>query len=144
MTHLEEHQLPPIKELGLDLLSITGFQKTWTILKPFLFFICYFISAYYNLWILAVLSVLFILFTTYVSTTHDLIHKNLGLSHKVNSFFLIFIEMLVLRSGTTFKLCHLNHHKLFPSKEDIEGEAVYMPLYKVILEGPIYQSKLFK
>ncbi len=135
--------LPSIKELGQDLLSLTKLQISWTLIKPFLFFTLYFVFAYYNFWVLAIISVVAILFITYVSTSHDLVHKTLGLSKNKNTTFLVLIEMLVLRSGHSFKMCHLNHHKYFPDKLDIEGSSVYMPLWRVLLEGPIYQSKLF-
>lgn len=139
----DSHQLPTIKELGMDLLKLNPLQKAWTLLKPFLFCISYFLCAQYEQWALAVISIVCLLFATFVSTSHDLVHRNLGLSKNTNTFFLSIIETIVLRSGHSFRICHLNHHKQFPGKDDVEGLAVYMPFYRVLLEGPIYQSRLF-
>ncbi len=143
MSQTGKIQLPSIKELGPDLLVLTNFQVFWTLLKPFIFCAAYFVFAFYDQWVLAVISVIGILFITYVSSSHDLAHKNLGLNKTTNTFFLVVIELLVLRSGHSFKLCHMNHHKYFPDKRDIEGESVYMSFWRVLLEGPIYQVKLF-
>ncbi len=137
------NNLPTIKELGLDLLYLSPFQKFWTLIKPFIFSGLFFLFAIYHLWIPAILSVVLLLFTTYVSTSHDLVHMNLGLKRKVNTVLLTIIEMLVLRSGHTFKIAHLNHHKCFPHKEDIEGEAAHMSFLRTIIEGPIYHFKLY-
>jgi beta-carotene hydroxylase len=135
--------LPSIKELGTDLLKLSLLQKVWTLAKPFLFFAGYFICASYKYWVPAFISIILLLFTTYVSTSHDLVHKNLGLNKKLNTFFLVLIEMLVLRSGHSFKLCHLNHHKHFPDKEDIEGASAHMSFVRTLAEGPLYPFRLF-
>src|ERR1700740_1234581 len=107
------HTLPTIKELGMDLLKLNPLQKTWTLIKPFLFCFSYFLCAYYAYWGLAIASVVCLLFATFVSTSHDLVHKNLGLTKNVNTFFLCVIEAITLRSGHSFRICHLNHHKHF-------------------------------
>ncbi len=72
----------------MDLLKLNLLQKIWTLLKPFLFCFSYFLCAYYDLWSIAVISIVCLLFTTFVSTSHDLVHKNLGLSKNINTFFL--------------------------------------------------------
>jgi beta-carotene hydroxylase len=136
-------RLPAIKELGMDLLELNVLQKFWTLLKPFLFCAAYFVFAYWNYWLPAILSVVCLLFVTFVSTSHDLVHRNLGLPKNINTLLLSLIELLVIRSGHSFRLCHLNHHKHFPDKKDVEGLAVHMPFYRVLLEGPIYQFRLF-
>ncbi|MES2132218.1 MAG: fatty acid desaturase [Bacteroidota bacterium] len=99
--------------------------------------------AYYQLWALAVVSIVVLLFTTYVSSSHDLVHRNLGINKTLNGFLLTLMEMLVLRSGHTFKIAHLNHHKYFPNHEDIEGRTARMSLLRTLLEGPVYQFRLY-
>ena len=135
--------LPTIKELGMDLLRLSPLQKIWTLAKPFLFCTAYFFFAWKVLWIPALLCVVVLLFVTYVSTSHDLVHKNLGLSKTTNTFLLVVTELLVLRSGHSFKACHLNHHKHFPDKADIEGASAHMSFWRTLLEGPVYAFRLF-
>jgi beta-carotene hydroxylase len=49
----------------------------------------------------------------------------------------------MLRSGTTFKVVHLNHHNKYPDfKNDPEGRASYHSLWYSILIGPVFQLKL--
>ncbi len=137
------NNLPTIKELGLDLLYLSPFQKFWTIIKPFIFSALYFVFAFNHMWVLAVLSIVLLLFTTYVSTSHDLVHMNLGLKRGLNSVLLSGIELLVLRSGHAFKMAHLNHHKHFPHEGDIEGQTAHMSFLRTLFEGPVYHAKLY-
>lgn len=139
----QEIILPSIKVLGKDLLYLTKAQKVWTITKPFLCCFGYFYFASNELWILAILSVVILMFVTYVSTSHDLVHGTLKLHPGVNRFFLSIIEILTLRSGHAFKVCHINHHRNFPKKNDIEGASIHMKPYELILESIIYLYKLF-
>lgn len=60
-------------------------------------------------------------FVTYGSTLHDLVHRSLHLPHRWNDFLLSVIELLSLRSGTAYRLSHLNHHQHLLDANDIEG-----------------------
>lgn len=136
-------QFPTIKELGMDLLELNAVQKFWTVIKPFILFGLYFYFSFNNHWILAVLTVVALLFVTYVSTSHDLVHNTLRINKKLNSILLSVIEMLVLRSGHSFKICHLQHHRAFPDHMDVEGTSAYKSFWGALLEGPFYFFRLY-
>ncbi|MES2593285.1 MAG: fatty acid desaturase [Bacteroidota bacterium] len=143
-TNPESIQFPTIKELGLDLLELTRLQKMWTILKPFILFGLYFYFSFNEYWVLAVLTIVFLLFVTYVSTSHDLVHNTLRINKGLNNVLLSVIEMLVLRSGHAFKICHLQHHRAFPDHSDIEGASAHMSFIRTLLEGPFYFFRLYR
>ena len=82
-------------------------------------------------------------FLTYGSTSHDLVHANLGLSKTTNDFFLSVIELLALRSGHAYRLAHLHHHARYPAPDDIEGAAAGMSFFGALREGVTYNFKLY-
>lgn len=139
-----EPEKPSLKELGFDLLNLSAFQLLTTLLMPFIFFAAYFIFALNKQWIPAVLCTMGLSFTTYGSTSHDLVHENLKLNKTLNSILLSLIELLCFRSGHAYKLSHLHHHKRFPHDDDVEGAASKMTLFRTLLEGVIFQIKLYR
>ena len=82
-------------------------------------------------------------FVTYGSTSHDLVHRNLGLRKTTNELLLSLIELLALRSGHAYSLAHLHHHARYPQRDDIEGAAARMSFMRTLLEGVIFQSKIW-
>ena len=135
--------LPSLKSLGRDLLVLTIPQKIWTVFKPFLCFGAYFFFAFQSYWALAILSVVILMFVTYVSTSHDYVHGTMKIHPFLNRTLLSITEMLTLRSGHAFKVCHLNHHRHFPEKEDIEGASIHKSFFGALLEGPLYLFRLY-
>lgn len=135
--------VPKLKEFA-DLLAITRFQLVTTLALPFVCTALYFICAFSGWWIPAVLSVMILSFITYGSTSHDLVHRNLGLSSSVNNIFLSVIELLALRSGHAYRAAHLHHHARYPQPDDIEGAAARMSFGKALLEGVGYNLKLYR
>ncbi len=93
---------------------------------------------------MAVLSLVALSFVTYGSISHDLVHRNLGLYGPVNDFFLSVIELLALRSGHAYRMAHLHHHARFPGTADIEGAAAKMTFPRTMLEGVIFQFKIWR
>lgn len=136
-------ELPTLEILGTDLLQTTAFQRTWSILRPIFCVAAYFIFALQGWWIPAVLAVAGLMFITYVSTSHDLLHRTLGFSKPVNEVLLAGIEMLVLRSGHAFRLTHLQHHRHFPQDDDVEGLVARLPWWRALVSGIGNQSRLF-
>lgn len=136
-------KLPTIDALGRDLLKVSTAQRVWSILRPIICVAAYFIFAFHGWWVPAVLSVAGLMFITYVSTSHDLLHRTLGYPRWLNECLLSLIEMLVLRSGHAFRISHLCHHRHFPDSEDMEGKAAKMPLWRALLEGVGQQTRLF-
>jgi hypothetical protein len=58
---------PTLHELGLDLLRISSFQRTATLVTPFACFAFYLLFAHFRLWVPAVLTVMYLSFVTYGS-----------------------------------------------------------------------------
>lgn len=134
---------PKISDLGTDLLQITRWQLVCTISLPFGMFIAYWLFAFYEYWVFAFLSTVVMSFVTYGSTSHDLVHGNLELKRKTNEILLSVIEAISLRSGHAYQSVHLNHHARFPHKDDIEAEASRMSLIRAILEGFVFQFRIY-
>ena len=139
----ESQTKPTLNELGTDLLTLSKFKVVQTLLEPLLFFGLYFLFAFQGSWVLAFLSTVAMSFTTYGSTSHDLVHRNLRINRTLNAFLLSFIELISFRSGHAYRQSHLNHHKNFPSKGDIEGQAAGMSLFRSLLEGVVFQFKIY-
>lgn len=135
--------LPRIEDLGRDLLQVTRGQRVWSVVRPLTCFGLYFLFAGQGWWAPAVLAVAGLMFITYVSTSHDLVHRTLGFPRWLNEVLLAVIEALVLRSGHAFRLTHLHHHRRFPEHDDIEGAAAHMPWWRALLEGVTLQPRLF-
>jgi beta-carotene hydroxylase len=139
----EEQPFTELPTLAPELMRITNLQRAFTLLLPFLFSTAYFFFATRRWWPLAVLSCIALSFVTYGSTSHDLVHRNLGLPRLVNDLFLSLIEFLALRSGHAYRAAHLHHHARFPHSGDIEGAAAGMSLPRTLFEGVIFQSRIW-
>jgi beta-carotene hydroxylase len=143
---LETHILnrkPSIKELGIDLLTLSRFQLVSTLLIPFSLFVLYFVFAFNGNWFFAVLCTVGLSFTSYGSTSHDLVHENLKIHRNLNSFLLSLLELICFRSGHAYRLSHLYHHRRFPNEDDVEGAASRMTFIRTLLEGFIFQFKIY-
>ena len=134
--------LPALADLGYDLLFVTRQQQIIALVRPFLCVVCYWLFAALGWWPLAILSVM-LLFITIVACAHDLVHRSLGLPHKLNEILLALIGMLVLESGHAYKVSHLQHHRTFPNDDDPEGNPAHISFWRAILEGPIFLFRLW-
>jgi beta-carotene hydroxylase len=139
---LEELLPPRLPQLGTDLLYLTPWQRARTIAWPFIACGAYWLFAANEHWVLATLSLVVLSFVTYGSTSHDLVHGNLGLKRLPNELLLSVIELIALRSGHAYQAAHLNHHAKFPH-DDIESEAASMSLIGAILEGFVFQFRIY-
>ena len=135
--------VPSLRELGTDLLIVNPWQKLLTIAYPFLWCGAYFAFAVLGYWPLAVGSLVCLSFVTYGSTSHDLVHRNLGLSKKANDALLCLIELLAIRSGHAYQAAHLHHHARFPDAGDIEATAAGKSFLGAVAEGFIFQSRIW-
>jgi beta-carotene hydroxylase len=135
--------LPKLSDLGFDLLELTRCQRIRTIFFPFLSFFAYWIFAWYGYWVFAFLSLVVMSFITYGSTSHDLVHNNLGLKRSTNELLLSVMEAISLRSVHAYQVAHLNHHARFPLDDDIEAEAARMSFARAILEGIVFQFRVY-
>jgi beta-carotene hydroxylase len=135
--------LPKLSDLGPDLLQLTNFQRTRTIALPFMAFAAYWLFAGSGQWFPAVISLVVLSFVTYGSTSHDLVHRNLGLRRRTNDVLLSVIEAMALRSGHAYQAAHLHHHARFPHDDDIEADAARMSLPRALLEGVVFQIRIY-
>jgi len=128
----------------MDLLSLSGFALFVTLVTPFVFCTLFFLFAFAGYWPLAVLSAMALSFSTYGSTSHDLVHENLRIDKTLNLILLTVVEAMCFRSGHAYKLSHLHHHKQYPNLDDVEGAAARMTLFRTLIEGVVFQVKLYK
>jgi beta-carotene hydroxylase len=135
---------PALRELGDDLTRISPFRRSVSVISPFFWCAAYFIFAGLGIWAPAAVCVVALSFVTYGSVSHDLVHRNLGLSTRLNDRLLIAIELLGLRSGTAYRLAHLHHHRRYPADDDVEGAAAKMSFFRSLFEGVIFQAKIFR
>lgn len=135
--------IPNLRELGTDLLVVPPWQKLLTLAYPFLWCGAYFVFAALGCWPLAVWSLVCLSFVTYGSTSHDLVHRNLGLSRKANDSLLSIIELLAIRSGHAYQAAHLHHHARFPDPEDVEATAARRSFLGAVAEGFLFQTRIW-
>jgi len=119
---------PRLSDLGIDLLRLTAGQLIRALTAPFIACAAFWFFAGSGHWLTAVLSLVVLSFVTYGSTSHDLVHGNLGLRRLLNDVLLSLIELIALRSGHAYQAAHLNHHARFPHPDDIEAAASRMSL----------------
>ncbi len=136
------HQ-PRLSELGIDLLHVTRWQRARAIAWPFAAFAAFWICALSGHWVAAVFSLFVLSFVSYGSTSHDLVHRSLGLKQLPNDVLLSVIEIICLRSGHAYQSAHLNHHTRYPEDDDIEAEAARMSLTQAILQGVVFQFRIY-
>ncbi|MEK6249644.1 MAG: fatty acid desaturase, partial [Planctomycetales bacterium] len=134
---------PKLSDLGLNLLHLSRWQKARSLAYPFVAWIAYWSFATSGHWLPGLLSLVALSFTTYGSTSHDLVHRNLGLSSRKNDILLSLLELIALRSGHAYQAAHLNHHARFPHSDDIEADAARMSLARAILEGIVFQFRIY-
>jgi len=135
--------LPKYSTIKAQLTPLRWYETAATVAIPIGTMIAYFVFAHYQLYVLAFVAVFYLSFVTYGSCSHDLVHANCGLRRRTSYFWLSIIELGMLRSGTVYRLVHLNHHHHYPNFElDPEGRASYFSLFRTLIEGPIFQFRL--
>ena len=135
--------LPALAELGHDITYLTTAQRWYAVARPFLCVGAYAVFASMGWWIPAILAVAAYTFVSYGSTSHDLVHGNLGLPRGVNRMLLSIIELLGLRSGHAYRAAHLRHHRRFPHDDDVEATAAHDTLCGALLAGPMHQLRVW-
>ena len=53
------------------------------------------------------------------------------------------MELLGLRSGSAYRLAHLNHHRVFPAENDVEAAAAHGSLVQALAAGPLHQARIW-
>lgn len=135
--------LPPLRELGTDLLRVAGWERLLTLTLPFAWAGAYFAFASVGWWPAAVFSLVALSFVTYGSTSHDLVHRTLGLTRRTNDIFLCAIELLALRSGHAYQAAHLHHHLRYPNEDDVEGAASHGSCVSALIAGIPFHHRIW-
>lgn len=129
--------LPSIQTLGLDLLITNRFQRWQPIAMPAIWAACFMLAWHWGFFVLSFAS-LVLAFSASSTSTHDVLHGSLGLKRIQTEWLLFMLGAPILESGHAYRLTHLEHHRSFPSDDDIEGEAAHMPVWRVLLAGPTF------
>ena len=140
---VDQVRLPTLRELGLDLVRITPRQRLTAVALPFVWCGAYFTCAALGWWPAALCALAALSFVTYGSTSHDLVHRNLGLPPAANEVLLCLVELLALRSGHAYRAAHLHHHARFPHPDDIEAAAAGMSWPGALAEGVLLQPRIW-
>ena len=135
--------LPSLRDLGPDLTRLSARQRLTTVALPFACSVGYFACALHGWWPGAVLACVLLSFFTYGSTSHDLVHRSLGLPKRWTDWLLCLTELLAVRSGHAYRAAHLHHHARYPSDDDIEGAAARMTLLGSIRDGLTLQPRMW-
>ncbi len=143
MNSRSQPALPSLAELGRDLLVVSRTEVAVSLFRPVLCFLLFWAFALAHHYLAACLSMAGLMFFTYTSTSHDLVHRTLPLPGPLNEFLLSLLEAMCLRSGHAFRLTHLQHHKRFPHDDDVEGAKAAKGFWSALACGPSHQVRLF-
>jgi beta-carotene hydroxylase len=138
----EFHTLPPLSELGADLVTTTAAQRRWALARPFVLVALFVVVWQSPFWWLAPL-VMFLLFVAIVTVTHDVVHGSLGLSPRASEWWLFILGAILLESGHAYRATHQQHHRVFPGPDDPEGDPARMSLFTAVLWGPLFLPRLW-
>ena len=133
--------LPPLSELGADLLGATPLARTIVIGRPFLLVIAYFVLFSAGWWPAAIMLTPYIYLCT-GAAVHDLIHKSLGVPDRIHGLVLSATGALALESGHTLRETHQVHHRKLHTRVDPEGYIDEFSNLRALGEGPLYKHYL--
>lgn len=134
--------LPTLEELGLDLLVTTPRQRRMALLRPFIGLIAYIVAVALGWWLLTPFIV-FLIFVSVVTVTHDVVHGSLGLSKRQTDWALFLMGLVLLESGHAYRTTHRQHHTHFPADNDPEGYPAKIGLIGAIFYGPVFLWRLW-
>jgi beta-carotene hydroxylase len=134
--------LPPLADLGRDLLATTPRQRWACLLRPFVGVAAYAAAVYWEQWWLTPVIV-FLIFVAVVTATHDVVHGSLGLGQRATEWWLFLLGAVLLESGHAYRTTHLRHHQAFPGPDDPEGDPARMSLGRAVLYGPLFLPRLW-
>ncbi len=134
--------LPSLSALGRDLLVTTPRQRRWALARPFVLLAVYAILCGYGLFWLTPLVVFFI-FVAIVTVTHDVVHGSLGLSRRGTDIALFVFGGILLASGHSYRISHLQHHRVFPGDDDPEGDPARMTIGGAVRHGAVFLPRLW-
>ena len=138
---------PTLAELGTDLRAVPLWRRVISCLLPFAAAAAGLVLLWRGLWIPGLVAAVVLTFVTYGSVSHDLVHRTYRIPLPLNHALLSVMELTTLRSGTAYRLSHLNHHRYYPTTDqqlDPEAIAAGKGVIAGILDGPQQQLRLFR
>lgn len=135
-------QLPPVEALGTDMTDTSTGQLLVTLLRPFFWLTLFVVLIDTGLWYVTPV-VVFFLFVSIVTVTHDLVHRALPIGYAINEVLIFLYGALLLESGHAYRITHLNHHRTFPEQEDPEGDPARMSFWQSLVHGVIFLPRLW-
>lgn len=118
-------------------LQLTPTQQVVELLRPWLLFTLYVLTAAAGWWWLALPLAVATCLAGFIQM-HDAIHLSLGLSKSAHDFVISASGLLLLKSGHGLQITHLRHHGRCLEHDDPEGVCATWPFYRVLLEGPLH------
>lgn len=134
---------PSLDELGRDLLYVPAWRRGCSLILPFSLAVLFFVFGGWGWWLPALACPVSISFLTYGSTSHDLVHRTLGLPSWLNELLLCLMELICFRSGHAYRASHLNHHARFPADDDVEAASARFSLWRALIDGLSLQFRLY-
>lgn len=143
MSDPNSHPDPPgLATLGRDLLRTSPRQRALALVRPYLGIGGFAVASYFGVWWLAPVIV-FAIFVSVVTVTHDVVHDALELGRGASEFALFALGTVLLESGHAYRITHRQHHRVFPGPDDPEGDPARLPLPGAILYGPLFLPRLW-
>jgi len=137
------HPAPPrLADLGRDLLDTGRCQRAIALARPCLGLACFAVACRFQLWWTAPLIV-FAIFVSVVTVTHDVVHNALGLGRGAADLALFALGLVLLESGHAYRITHRQHHRVFPGPDDPEGDPARFTFTSAILHGPLFLPRLW-
>ena len=133
---------PRLAELGRDLLDTSRSQRARAPARPYLGLASFVAACYFRLWWIAPLIV-FAIFVSVVTVTHDVVHTALGLGRRAGDVALFALGLVLLESGHAYRITHRQHHHVFPGPDDPEGDPARLTFKSAILHGPLFLPRLW-
>ncbi len=134
--------LQTLTELGCDLLQTTRKQQLLALARPFVGVAAFVVAVYLDWWFVTPLIV-FLIFVSVVTVTHDVVHGSLGLSRKQTDIALFALGAVLFESGHAYRLSHSQHHRVFPGPDDPEGDPARISFMQAVLYGPLFLPRLW-
>lgn len=134
--------IPSLAVVGRDLLVTTPRRRTVALALPYVGLSAFAVVAWRHWW-WATPVIVFFIFVAVVTVTHDVVHRSLGLSHRSTEWALFLLGLVLLESGHAYQATHLQHHRLFPDRDDPEGYPADLGFWRAVCYGPVFLPRLW-
>jgi fatty acid desaturase len=133
---------PTLADVAADLLVTSTHQRRIALARPYLGVVGFALVAWLGWW-WATPLVMFGIFVAVVTVTHDAVHRSLGVGRQATEWALFLLGLVLMESGHAYRITHLQHHRLFPSRDDPEGYPAELSFFGAVLYGPVFLVRLW-